>query len=63
MNAKELYQKLETDFKLNECQDDWSNIEFDLEFITENFRKRYIGILADNTEKINKVYTAVFPLE
>lgn len=63
MNAKELYQKLETDFKLDECRDDWSNIEFDSEFVTENFRKRYIGILADNTKEIAKVYTAVFPSE
>ena len=61
MNAIELYQKLEEDFKLQECQDDWSNIEFDLEFITENFRKRYMGILADNADEIRKVYTAVFP--
>jgi len=63
MKAKELYQKLENDFKLNECQDDWSNIEFDPEFVTENFRKRYMGILADNAKEIGKVYTAVFPSE
>lgn len=63
MNAKEVYQKLEKDFKLKECRDDWSNIEFDPEFVADNFRKRYIGILADNTEEISKVYTAVFPSE
>jgi putative NIF3 family GTP cyclohydrolase 1 type 2 len=60
-NAKELYQKLETDFKLNKCRDDWSNIDFDADFVTENFRKRYMGILADNTDEIQKVYIAVFP--
>jgi len=63
MKAQELYQKLEKDFKLNECQDDWRNVEFDAEFVTENFRKRYMGILADNAEEIGKVYTAVFPSE
>lgn len=63
MNVQELYQKLETDFKLNECRDDWSNIDFDADFVTENFRKRYMGILADNTEEITKIYTAVFPSE
>lgn len=63
MNAKELYQKLEIDFELDKCRDDWDNIDFDKEFVTENFRKSYIGILADNTEEINKVYTAVFPSE
>ncbi len=63
MNTKELYQKLENDFKLSKCRDDWSNIEFDQEFVTENFRKRYMGILADNTDEVVKVYTAVFPSE
>lgn len=63
MNAKELYQKLEIDFELDKCRDDWDKIDFDAEFVTENFRKRFIGILADNTEEINKVYTAVFPSE
>ena len=63
MKSKELYQKLESDFKLDECRDDWSNTDFDSEFVTENFKKRYMGILADNTEEINKVYTAVCPSE
>lgn len=61
MQAKELYQKLEVDFKLGKCQDDWSRIDFDKELVTENFRNRYMGILADNTDEIQKVYTAVFP--
>jgi len=63
MNARELYQKLRIDFKLDECSDEWDNIEFDADFVTENFRKRYMGILADNVEEISKVYTAVFPSE
>lgn len=63
MKSQELYQKLNNDFKIDECQDDWSNIEFDSEFVTENFRKRYMGILADNAEEIAKVYIAVFPSE
>lgn len=63
MQTKELYQKLEVDFKLGKCQDDWSHIDFDKEFVTENFRNRYMGILADNTDEIQKVYTAVFPSE
>lgn len=63
MNAKELYQKLRIDFKLDECSDEWDNIDFDADFVTENFRKSYIGILADNADEIDKVYTAVFPSE
>jgi len=63
MNARELYKKLEVDFKLDECSDDWSNIDFDADFVTEIFRKRYMGILADNTDDVQKAYTAVFPSE
>jgi putative NIF3 family GTP cyclohydrolase 1 type 2 len=63
MNAQELYKKLEADFNLDECSDDWSNIDFNADFVTENFRKRYMGVLVDNTDEINKVYTAVFPSE
>jgi putative NIF3 family GTP cyclohydrolase 1 type 2 len=61
MKALDLYRKLDSDFELEKCRDDWANIDFNQEFVTENFRKRYMGILADNTEKIEKVYTAVFP--
>jgi putative NIF3 family GTP cyclohydrolase 1 type 2 len=63
MQANELYQKLEEDFNLGECRDDWGYIDFDKEFISENFRARFMGILVDNTEEIEKVYTAVFPSE
>jgi len=63
MNAQELYKKLEIDFKLDECSDDWGNIDFDADFVTENFRKRYMGILADNSDEILKAYIAVFPSE
>lgn len=65
MNARELYKKLESDFELDKCRDDWDDvgIDFNIEFVAENFRKRWMGILADNTEEIEKVYTAVFPSE
>lgn len=60
MNAKELYQKLETDFELANCRDDWKEMDFN-EFVTENFKGRQMGLVLDNTEEIKKVYTAVFP--
>jgi len=60
MDAKNLYQKLEIDFELDKCQDDWSHMDFN-EFVTENFKNRYMGLVSDNTEEIEKVYTAVFP--
>jgi putative NIF3 family GTP cyclohydrolase 1 type 2 len=62
MKATELYQRLEKDFDLAHCRDDWSKVEFN-EFISENFKKRYMGLMADNAKEINKVYTAVFPTE
>ena len=60
MNAKELYQKLDEDFELDLCKDDWSRMDYN-EFISENFKKRYMGVLLDNSIKIKRVYTAVFP--
>jgi putative NIF3 family GTP cyclohydrolase 1 type 2 len=60
MKAQELYARLEKDFDLAHCKDDWSNMDFN-EFISDNFKKRYMGLLADNAKEIKKVYTAVFP--
>lgn len=60
MDAKVLYQKLDTDFELNLCKDDWSRMDFN-EYISNNFRKRYMGVLLDNSINIKSVYTAVFP--
>ncbi|MFX0001046.1 MAG: Nif3-like dinuclear metal center hexameric protein [Candidatus Hermodarchaeota archaeon] len=60
MKAKALYKRLDTDFELDQCKDDWSRMDFN-EYISENFKKRYMGLLVDNTKEINYVYTAVFP--
>jgi putative NIF3 family GTP cyclohydrolase 1 type 2 len=60
MEAKKLYNSLEKDFKLSECKDDWSKMDFN-EFISANFRKRFMGVVSDNTDKIDFVFTAVFP--
>jgi putative NIF3 family GTP cyclohydrolase 1 type 2 len=60
MKVKEIYQKLEKDFNLDQCSDDWSQMDFN-EFICDNFNERYMGLVLDNTEVIEKVYTAVFP--
>jgi putative NIF3 family GTP cyclohydrolase 1 type 2 len=62
MIALKLYQKLDQDFELDKLTDDWKEMDFN-EYITENFKKRYMGLVADNSEEINKVYTAVFPDE
>lgn len=60
MKAKELYEKLEKDFEIDKCSDDWERMNFN-EFIYKDFKKRYIGLVLDNSKEIKKVYTAVFP--
>jgi putative NIF3 family GTP cyclohydrolase 1 type 2 len=60
MEAKKLYNKLDTDFELDLCKDDWTGMDFN-DYISENFKTRYMGILLDNSDIVNNVYTAVFP--
>lgn len=60
MKAKKLYKKLDSDFELDNCKDDWKEMEYN-EYISDNFKKRYMGILLDNSQDIDSVYTAVFP--
>ena len=60
MDAQELYQKLDEDFELDLCKDDWSRMDYN-EYISNNFRKRFMGVLLDNSIDIESVYTAVFP--
>ncbi|MFW9867916.1 MAG: Nif3-like dinuclear metal center hexameric protein [Candidatus Thorarchaeota archaeon] len=60
MNAKTLYEKIDSDFELDKCSDDWKGIESN-EYVSDNFKQRYMGILLDNTQEIESVYTAVFP--
>ena len=59
MKAADLYDCLEKDFKLSICTDDW--YMEDKEYITVNFKSRSMGLLYDNSDIINQVYTAVFP--
>ncbi len=60
MEAIKLYTKLDSDFELDLCKDDWAGMDFN-DYISVNFKTRYMGILLDNSEVINLVYTAVFP--
>ena len=62
MKAEKLYKQLEKDFINPFLKDDWlKRMRPISDFITENFKKRSMGLVCDNTEEINKVYTAVFP--
>lgn len=60
MKAKELYEKIGKDFEIDTYKDDWSFVEFN-EFISPHFQERYIGVMLDNTDEIDKVYTSTFP--
>lgn len=60
MKAKALYKRLDKDFEFDQCKDDWSRMDYN-EYISDNFKKRYMGLLVDNTKEIDTVYTAVFP--
>jgi putative NIF3 family GTP cyclohydrolase 1 type 2 len=62
MKATELYDQLEKDFIKPELSDEW-DMKANEEFVTDNFKKRAIGLVCDFTEEINQVFTAVFPSE
>lgn len=62
MEAQKLYQKMDKDFELEKLKDDWSQMDFN-EYISDSFKKRYMGLALDNSKEVNKVYTAVFPDE
>ncbi len=60
MKAKELYEKIDKDFEIEKYKDDWSFVEFN-EFINPDFKKRYVGLMLDNSDNIEKVYTSTIP--
>ncbi len=60
VKAKELYFMLEKDFPVHICDDNWEEIG-NLDYITEQYKSRYMGLLTDNSNVIDYVYTAVFP--
>lgn len=64
MQARILYEQLETDFIRPNMEDSWADrMESVGEFMTDNFKKRSMGVVSSNTEEIKKIYTAVFPSE
>ena len=61
MDAEELYAKLE-EFITPEMSDDWyESMDSIKDFISEDYKKRSMGLVCDFAKQINKVYTAVFP--
>jgi len=62
MKAAKLYRHLEKDFITPKMSDEWEgHINSISDFISENFKKRSMGLVCDFTTEINRVYTAVFP--
>jgi putative NIF3 family GTP cyclohydrolase 1 type 2 len=63
LNAEQLYESLNKKFELDRIQEDeWSALDLG-DYVTENFKETYKGLVLDNTKEIQKVYTAVFPSE
>jgi putative NIF3 family GTP cyclohydrolase 1 type 2 len=64
MNSKKIYSKLDSDFITNEMSDKWFEHMKELpvaNYLSENFKKRSMGLVCDFTNEVNQVYTAVFP--
>ncbi|MFL8672707.1 Nif3-like dinuclear metal center hexameric protein [Clostridioides sp. GD02404] len=61
IKAIEIYNKLALEFDIKNIDDDWSFMNFDNDFITPEFKTKYIGLVLDNAKEINKVYTTTFP--
>jgi putative NIF3 family GTP cyclohydrolase 1 type 2 len=62
VEASKLYEQLEKDFIFPELVDDWSKETIDISnFVCDQYKKRFMGLVCDNSKTINKVYTAVFP--
>jgi len=61
MKAQKLYDTLDKDFEITKYKDEWGPfLEFN-EFINPDFKERYIGVMLNNSDEINKVYTSTFP--
>jgi putative NIF3 family GTP cyclohydrolase 1 type 2 len=62
MEANKLYARLEKDFIKSGLSDDWaSHMEEVRDFLSENFKERSMGLVCDFAEKIDYVFSAVFP--
>ncbi|MFH1210184.1 MAG: Nif3-like dinuclear metal center hexameric protein [archaeon] len=62
MKSTQLYKRLEKDFIAKKMSDDWADSMGPvLDFLSEKFKKRSMGLVCDFTKEISQVYTAVFP--
>jgi putative NIF3 family GTP cyclohydrolase 1 type 2 len=62
MEAIKLYRQLEKGFITPKMSDEWAEEMGSVaDFLSDNFKKRSMGLVCDFAAEINKVYTAVFP--
>lgn len=62
MEAKNVYQQLDRDFITPKMSDDWAaHMEPVVDYLSDNFKRRSMGLVCDFATTINNVYTAVFP--
>ena len=61
MNARQLYERLNRDFAVNRCVDEWGPFVEINEFMHPGFQERWIGVMLDNAREIRKVYTVTMP--
>ena len=63
MKAEKVYKSLDKQFELDKLhEDEWSALDLG-DYITENFKQTWMGLVLDNAKEIERVYTAVFPSE
>ncbi len=62
MQSKTLYERLEQNFIKPGLTDDWAPHMGEVaDFLSENFKRRSMGLVCDFATEVGKVYTAVFP--
>ncbi len=62
MKAIDLYNKMDSDFKVDSIgAEDWGDLSDVEDSLSNLFKKRNEGIMYDNTNEIQKVYSITFP--
>jgi len=62
MKASQIYKKLERDFITPKMTDEWAEYMGPIsDFLSDNFKKRSMGLVCDFAKEIKRTYTAVFP--
>lgn len=58
MEAELLFKKLNMAFITPALSDDWTQDMYPIsDFLTDNFKKRSMGLVCDNSPVVNMVYT------